>query len=79
MRPHLTFGTVICQKSCQPFAPKLTAASSSSTPIASITGINSRATNGNVMNAVARIKPGVAKMIWMPCPPNHAPMIVCGP
>src|SRR5688572_32726829 len=44
--PHLMFGSVIRQKICLPFAPKLSAASSSSGPIASITGISSRATNG---------------------------------
>ena len=58
------FGSVTRQNICQPFAPRLTAASSSSGPIASMTGISSRATNGNVTNAVARISPGVAKMIF---------------
>ena len=35
--------------------------------MASITGISSRATNGNVTNAVARTRPGVAKMIFRLC------------
>ena len=56
------FGSVTRQNICQPLAPRLTAASSSSGPTASITGISSRATNGKVTKAVARIRPGVAKI-----------------
>ena len=52
------FGSVMRRKICQPRAPRLTAAISSSEPIASISGISSRATNGKVTNAVARIEPG---------------------
>jgi hypothetical protein len=62
-RPHLMLGTVTSQNICQPLAPRLTAAVSSSEPIASMTGINSRATNGSVTKLVARIRPGVEKMI----------------
>ena len=58
------FGRVTRQNICQPLAPRLTAAISSSAPIASITGISSRATKGKVTNAVARTSPGVAKMIF---------------
>ena len=66
-------GSVTRQNICQPLAPRLTAAISSSAPIASITGISSRATNGSVTNVVARIRPGVAKMILMPCSRSHGP------
>src|SRR5258708_35864205 len=47
-RPHLMLGTVTRQNICHEFAPRLMAAISSSEPIASITGISSRATNGKV-------------------------------
>ena len=57
------FGSVTRQNICQPLAPRLTAAISSSGPTASITGISSRATNGKVTKVVARIRPGVAKMM----------------
>ena len=48
---------------CQPLAPSTSAASSSSVPCDSISGISSRATKGNVTNVVARMMPGTAKMI----------------
>ena len=48
---------------CQPLAPSTRAASSSSVPAASMTGISSRATNGNVTKSVASTMPGTAKMI----------------
>jgi hypothetical protein len=56
------FGTVTRQNSCHPLAPRLRAASSSSGPTASSTGISSRATNGNVTNAVASTSAGGAKI-----------------
>src|SRR4051812_9794743 len=65
-RPHLTPGSVTHENICQPLAPRLRAASSSSAPFASITGTNSRATNGTVTNAVTRINPGT------PFTKNHA-------
>ena len=46
------------QKVCQPAAPSEIAASSSSLPCSSISGISSRATNGNVTNIVASTMPG---------------------
>jgi hypothetical protein len=64
IRPHLMFGSVTRQNVCQPLAPRLSAASSSSDPTASMTGMSSRATNGNVTNAVASTSPGSAKMIF---------------
>ena len=36
-------------------------------------GSTSRATNGNVMNVVARTMPGMAKMMWMSCASSHGP------
>ena len=36
-----------------------------------MTGISSRAMKGNVTKVVARIKPGVAKMILNPCSRSH--------
>src|SRR5439155_159556 len=41
-------GSVISRNTCQPRAPRLTAATSSSAPIASMSGISSRATTGLV-------------------------------
>ena len=39
----------------------------------------SRATKGKVTNRVARIMPGTAKMIWMPCASSQPPNAVCAP
>ncbi len=73
--PHLIFGSVTRKNVCQPLAPSVIAATSSSVPLASITGISSRATNGKVTKMVASTIPGTAKMILMLCaisqPPNH--------
>src|SRR5262249_26753792 len=52
-RPHLMLGTVTRQNICQPLAPRLTAAISSSAPIAPTTGISPRAPKGHVTNAPA--------------------------
>ena len=57
------FGSVTRQNVCQPLAPSDTAACSSSVPCSCISGITSRATNGNVTNSVASTMPGTAKMI----------------
>ena len=38
-----------------------------------MSGISSRATNGNVTNAVASTMPGTAKMILMSCAVSHGP------
>src|ERR1035441_3804463 len=51
-------GKVTRQKVCQPLAPSTRAASSSLRPCACMSGINSRATNGNVTKIVARTIPG---------------------
>ena len=50
----------------EPFAPISAAASSSSDPIDSSTGMISLDTNGNVTKIVARIIPGTANTIWIP-------------
>src|SRR5262245_4079576 len=73
------FGSVTRQNICQPLAPRLRAASSSSGPIASSTGISSRATNGKVTNAVASTRLGVAKMTWYLCSRSHGPKYPCAP
>ena len=57
------FGSVTRQNVCQPLAPSTRAASSSLRPCACMSGINSRATNGNVTNIVANTMPGTAKII----------------
>lgn len=49
-----------------PFAPISAAASSSSVPSDSSTGISSLEMNGNVTNTVARIIPGTAKITLIP-------------
>ena len=51
-------GSVTRRKSCQPRAPRLTAATSSSEPSASINGMSSRAITGKVTKMVARTSPG---------------------
>src|SRR5262245_37552977 len=66
-------GSVTWRQTCQPRAPRLTAAISSSGPIASSNGMSSRAITGNVTNAVARTSPGVAKTILMPWSRSHGP------
>ncbi len=76
---HLTFGSVTLRKICQPFAPSTRAASSCSVPCACISGINSRATNGNVMNTVASTMPGTAKMIFRSWSRSHSPNQPCSP
>ena len=43
---------------CQPLAPSVSAASSSSLPCACMSGSTSRATKGKVTNVVARTMPG---------------------
>ena len=65
--PHCMVGTVTRQNICQPLAPSVRAANSSSGPWASNTGISSRATNGSVTKAVTSTMPGVAKIMRMPC------------
>ena len=55
------------QRICQPLAPSVSAASSSSLPCACMTGSTSRATKGKVTNVVASTMPGTAKMMWMSC------------
>jgi hypothetical protein len=67
------FGSVISRKSCKGRAPRLTAATSSSAPIASMSGISSRATIGKVTKAVANTRPGKAKTIFTSCARSHGP------
>ena len=59
-------GNVIFLKIVVPFAPISAAASSSSVPSDSSTGISSLEMNGNVTNTVARIIPGTAKITLIP-------------
>ena len=72
-------GSVISRNTCQPRAPRLTAATSSSAPIASMSGINSRATTGKVTKAVARMRPGRANTILRSCARSHGPKVPCRP
>ena len=57
------FGSVTRRNVCQPLAPSTIAASSSSVPCSSMSGISSRATKGKVTKIVASTMPGTAKMI----------------
>src|SRR3989441_80715 len=77
--PHLMLGSVISRNTCQPRAPRLTAATSSSAPIASMSGINSRATTGKVTKAVARMRPGRANTTLRSCARSHGPKVPCRP
>ncbi|MNW14154.1 hypothetical protein D3C71_2123010 [compost metagenome] len=58
-------GRVTRKNMVQALAPSERAASSSSLPCCSISGINSRTTNGKVTNMVASTMPGVANRILM--------------
>jgi len=78
-RPHLILGSVTRQKICQPLAPSVSAACSSSLPCACISGISSRAMNGNVTNSVARITPGTAYTIFQSWSCNQEPNQPCDP
>src|SRR5450432_2730790 len=60
-------------KICQPLAPRVSAASSSSLPWACMTAMTSRATSGKVTKVVAMTMPGTAKMIFMSCSLSHGP------
>src|SRR5207249_4588561 len=72
-------GSVISRNTCQPRAPRLTAATSSSAPIASMSGISSRATTGKVTKAVARTRPGRAKTIFRSWARSQGPKVPCRP
>ena len=72
-------GRVTRVNTCQPLAPRLTAASSSSGPIASITGINSRTTSGSVTNVVASTSPGQEKITFQPSDASVGPSSPCRP
>ena len=52
-------GSVTRQNVCNPLAPSTRAASSSSVPLASMTGMISRATNGNETKIVASTMPNI--------------------
>ena len=67
------FGSVTRQNNCHGFAPRLTAANSSSGPSASMSGISSRATNGSVTNVVASTSAGHEKRTWNPFSRSHGP------
>src|SRR4051812_11857656 len=71
--PHLMLGSVTRRKVCQPFAPRIIAASSWLVPWLSISGISSRATNGSVTNNVASAIPGTAQMMLIQCAASHPP------
>ena len=74
------FGSVTRQNDLPAAARRATsAASSSSVPCACISGISSRATNGNVTKIVASTMPGTAKMILMSCAASHGPNKPCAP
>jgi len=72
-RPHFTLGSVMRQRMCQPEAPSTRAASSSSFPCDSISGISSRATNGKVTKMVASTIPGTANTMLMSCSCSQEP------
>ena len=78
-RPQRTFGSVTRKKVIQPPAPRVMAASSSSLPSCSISGISSRATYGKVTNMVASMIPGRANTMLMLCCCSHAPNQPCNP
>ena len=73
------FGRVTFQKVCQPEAPRTIAASSSSVPCASISGISSRATKGTVIKTVASTIAGTAYRILMSWSSNQFPIQPCVP
>ena len=62
------------KKVWSPPAPSVAAACSCSVPISRSTGITSRTTKGSETNIVARIMPGVEKIIWMPCSASQSPI-----
>src|SRR5438876_11020981 len=72
-------GSVTSRNTCQPRAPRLTAATSSSAPIASMSGMSSRATTGKVTKAVARMRPGRANTTLRSCARSHGPKVPCRP
>ena len=67
------FGMVTRRKVRRPDAPSEIAASSSWVPCSCISGISSRATNGNVTKVVASAMPGTANRIWTPCSISQVP------
>ena len=73
------FGSVTRKKVCSPVAPSTRAASSSCVPLASMTGMTSRATNGSETNTLASTMPGTAKMICTPCSASQGPKNPCRP
>ena len=73
------FGSVTRRKVCQPEAPSVSAASSSSRPCACMSGISSRAMNGKVTKIVASTIPGTAKMTLRSCAASHGPNHPCAP
>ena len=73
------FGSVTRRKIWKPEAPSTRAASSSSVPAACISGISSRATNGNVTKSVASTSPGTENTSFRPCASAHGPSTPCRP
>src|SRR5262249_26727574 len=78
-RPHLMLGSVTSRKSCQLRAPRLTAATSSSEPSASMSGMSSRAITGKVTKMVASTRPGYANTTFRSCARSHGPKMPCIP
>ena len=67
------FGSVTRRNICQPLAPRRPRPPPRRCPVACITGISSRATNGKVMKSVASTMPGKAKMIRKSCTASQGP------
>ncbi len=72
-------GNVTRRNVFQPLARNIRAASSWVVPCWCITGISSRATNGKVTNRVARMIPGTANTMRMPCAASQGPNHPCNP
>ena len=71
--PHRTRGRVTYHKTCQNPAPRVSAASSSVAPCASMIGISWPATNGTVTNIVHSTMPGRAKITLTPAAASIGP------
>src|SRR5262245_56960719 len=67
------------RKVWRPPAPSVRAASSSSLPWLCMSGMSSRATNGDVTKRVDSTIPGSAKMILMSCSISQGPTSPCAP
>src|SRR3569832_1060313 len=63
----------------RPRAPGDAAAAAAARPCSCMSGMSSRATNGNVTKTVASTMPGTAKINWMSCASSHGPNQPCRP